>query len=769
MKNILYLLLACLTSTLALAGNATSLWFKKPAKTWTDGLPLGNGRIGMIPFGETDKETIVFNEDSMWSGWFEPKNDREGSYETLKKLRKLIKEDAPQSEIKKVAMEFCSLHGYGKPDFGAYQSFCNANIDIGHDLNNVSEYRRSLDLNTAVSHVSYLHQGTHYQREYFCSYPDQVSVMRFTADKKGSINLTFGLSSLHKKSQVTVEGNTLVVTGEIDTGTPGKTGMKFEARYQFHPQGGKVTAVNDASALRIEGANALTVIMTGATNYRLSMEARYLGSSPKSKNTKTLSDIKGKPYPAIKKDHVADHQNLYQRVTLQIDGNDRSKLPTDERRKAYAKDKNDPGLENLVFQYGRYLMIACSRPGSMPANLQGLWNISNTPPWNGDYHLNINMQMNYWPTDQCNLSECFEPVIRWTRDLQKNGEKSAKVHYNARGWVAHHSANVWGYTPPGPNRGIHMLEAESAAFLCQNIWDHYAYTQDQTYLKEVAWPILKGAAEFWVDSLQTSKEGHLVASPSFSPEWGPLSDGAYYQTMIIWELFTNCIEATDILGTDQALATRLKELRSKLQPLKIGKYGQLHEWRQDKYEEGINKKQHRHMSHLWAVYPGRQIIKGRDQKLTAAAEQSMNYRGDGATGWSMGWKVNIWARFHDGNRAHKLINNFISSRVYDNLWCAHPPFQIDGNFGYTAGVAEMLVQSHGVKILLLPALPDRWKTGSVKGLKARGNITVNMDWENGKLKSAELLSQHDQSVDVVIEGKTKTIKLTAGRAVSPLP
>lgn len=758
--RILTFLLFCLANLQAT--DTLSPWYQQAAQKWEQAVPLGNGRIGMMPHGGTDLEKIIFNEDSIWSGWYEPENDRKDAFAALEKTRKLIAEGASQGDIKKSAMQMCSLHGYGKKDFGAYQSLHTAQLDFGHDQKSVTNYRRGLDLDTAVATVDYDYNGTRYHREYFTSYPDQAAVMRFTADKKGSISFKFSISSLHKKTSTEVKNNSfLFFTGEVDTGDKKHAGIKFQALYEVRAKGGAVTA--EGANIKVTGADEVSIVMVAATNYELSLAKKYLGDAPELKNEPTYQKLKGKSYAALKRDHIADYQNLFHRVTLKIDGEDHSDQPTDKRRQQYAKSHNDPALETLMFQYGRYLLIASSRPGSLPANLQGLWCHSNKPPWNCDYHLNINMQMNYWPADSCNLSECMEPVLRWTKDLSLNGEKSAQVHYNTNGWVAHHSCNPWGFTAPGPDRGIHMLEAESAAFLCQNIWDHYAYTGDKTLLKSTVYPLIKGAAIFWVENLQTNKEGNLCVSPAYSPEHGPLGDSAFYQTMIIHNLFTYCIEAAKTLNTDQVFAVKLTELRAKLQPLKIGVAGQLQEWNDDALDKKMHRTKHRHVSHMWAVYPGHQIIVGKDDKLAAAAKKSMQLRGDAATGWSMGWKINLWARLLDGDHAHKLIKNFIGSRCYDNLWCAHPPFQIDGNFGYTAGVAEMLVQSHAGEIALLPALPSAWKSGKVSGLKARGNITINLTWKDGKLTTTKLLSPKDQTITITYQGTQKSISLKAGK------
>jgi alpha-L-fucosidase 2 len=743
------------------------LHYTKPAdsKKWEQALPLGNGRLGAMVFGGIDRERIMFNEDSLWSGWPEPGNDRPGADKALEKVRALIAK-GDTAGASKVALEaFCSLHGYGKPDFGAYQAFCDAHLEFAHDPAAVGDYRRELDLETAVAAVVYEIDGVTYRRETFCSHPDQVTVMRVTADKPGQVAFTLSATSAHKDSRLSVDGKTLILSGRVNTGSADHEGMAYEARLAVTTKGGM--AVAGEGRIRVTGADSASIVMAGATDYKLEYP-HYKGAAPKERNVVTLAAVAGASYETLLKRHELDHQALYKRVKLELGGSPNASLPTDERLRAYKKDRSDRALEALVFQYGRYLMIASSRSGGMPANLQGLWNNSNRPPWNCDYHLNINMQMNYWPVDSTHLPECAGPMVRWTADLVQPGTKSARMHYGTRGWVVHHTSNVWGFTPPGPRRGVHMLEAESGAFLCQNIWDHYAFTQDRDYLEKRAWPILRSAAEFWVDNLQEVEGGHLAVSPSYSPEHGPLSDGAYYQTMIVWDLFSNCIEAARILGCDPDFAKQLAALRDRLQPLRIGEYGQLQEWRDPKLEKKANKDKHRHVSHMYAVYPGRQIAPGRDEALTKASVRSMNYRGDAATGWSMGWKINLWARLLDGDRALKLINSFIAGRIYDNLWCAHPPFQIDGNFGYTAGVAEMLLQSHlqdegGHYILqLLPALPTAWKEGSVTGLKARGNVTVDLEWEGGKLVRARLVPAAGGVLTVRCGGEERRAETKAG-------
>jgi len=756
------------------------LWYKQAAhpKKWTEALPLGNGRLGVMVFGAVAKERLLLNEDSIWSGWPEPRNDREGAFDALQAMRKLLRRGEHisrrdrRTEKWKLLERFCSEHGYGKKDFGCYQSFCDAWITFGHDPGKVSGYHRSLDLAGGIADVSYALGGVRHRREYLCSHPDQVAAARFSADRPASVAFTLSVSSLHKKVKVTAEDGGLVLRGTVDTGDPAHEGLAFEARFALRLTGGKVEAAREAEhpVLRVTGADEAVLFVAGSSNYASSYPT-YRGESPGKRNARVLAKVAGLRWNALRRRHAADHLKLFGRVALDLAGTSRAGLPTDERLRAYKKDRADRGLEALLFQYGRYLLIASSREGGLPANLQGLWNNTNRPPWNCDYHLNINLQMNYWPADSCALSECMRPLVDWSKELAKPGAKTAKVHYNARGWVVHHTSNVWGFTSPGPLRGVHMIEAESGAFLCQNLWDHYAYTGDRDYLAREAWPLLKGAAEFWVDNLQETKDGHLAVSPSYSPEHGPLTDGAYYHTMIVWDLFGQCIEACRVLGRDEAFAKKLAALRSRLQPLKIGRFGQLQEWRDTTLEANANKDKHRHVSHMYAVYPGRQIIPGRDDALTKAATRSMNFRGDGATGWSMGWKINLWARLRDGDRVHKLIGNLIAGRLYANLWDSCPPFQIDGNFGYTAGVAEMLVQSHvtirGGDLVLLPALPKAWATGSATGLRARGAVVVErMQWKDGELTHATIRSEKGGKITVRCGGKSWEHDTRAGQVVT---
>ncbi len=767
-------------------GEPLKLWYERPAANWgRESLPLGNGRLGATVFGGVERERLAVNELSLWSGWPEPGNDRVGAFAALEKVRALLRA-GDRTEAGKLALrEFASEKGYGKPDFGAYQAFCDMQLQFDPPPGTVEHYRRELDLDTAIARVAFRADGCEYAREYLCSYPDQVLAARLTAAARGKVSFRLGVTTAHTNATVSARGGELVLSGRVASPDPRHAGMAFEACLRVQTEGGTLTA--EGSQLVVKGADAATVVLAGATNYKLEYP-RYQGTAPAKRNRDTLSALRGKSWAELRATHVADHQKLFRRVALDLGGESREALPTDARLARYKQARDDRGLEALLFQYGRYLLIASSRPGGLPANLQGLWNDSNKPPWNCDYHLNINLQMNYWPVGPANLSECAQPLMDWLDDLRKPGAQTAKVHYSARGWVVHHVANVWGFTSPGPARGVHMLEVESAAFICQNVWDHYAFTGDKAFLEKTGWPILKGAAEFWVDNLQPLPDGRLTVSPSFSPEHGPLTQGTYYSIGIVDELFRNCVAAGAVLDADRAFCEKLKTLRARLAPLRVGDAGQLCEWLDDDLERNVRKDTHRHHSHLFTLYPGRAITPDGTPALAAAARQSLDYRGDGGTGWAVAWRTSLFARLRCGDRAWDQVANLLTGRILPNLWDSCPPFQIDGNFGVCAGMAEMLVQSHeeapafrvqgaGGKeaapgdarperrnlnaatcLTLLPALPKVWPDGRVIGLRARGGFTVDITWEAGQVTAYRIASATPREVSVKVNGVVKTVR-----------
>jgi alpha-L-fucosidase 2 len=779
MSSIKLAILFCFGSAgLSAAAEPLTLWYNQPAKVWTDALPVGNGRLGAMVFGSVEHERIQFNEQTVWTGG--PHDYAHlGAYKYLGQIRELLFA-GKQAEAEKLAMrEFMSVPVRQK----AYQAFGDILIDHkGVSDSGVSNYRRSLDLQTAVSTVQYESDGVTYRREVFASWPAQVIVVRLTASQQGKLEFDVALKSAHANSTIgALPNGTISMKGGVED-----SAIQFEARLVVKTDGGRREAHD--GRISVIGATSATLILSGATNFK---NYKDVSADPQQRNSTYLAKVVSASYETLKAAHAADHQRLFSRVQLDLGNADAAAKPTDERIRAFAMG-NDPQLVTLLFQFGRYLLIGSSRPGGQPANLQGLWNDSNTPAWDSKYTVNINTEMNYWPAEDTNLAECQLALFDALKEVAASGAITAKEMYNARGWVLHHNFDLWRGTAP-INASNHGIWETGGAWLSTHLWEHYLFNGDKAFLRDTAYPLMRGAALFFVDSLVTDpKTGKLITGPSNSPEHGGLVMGPTMDRQIVRALFGDVIAASEILNVDADLRRQLIDMRARILPNEIGEYGQLKEWMWDVDDR---KDDHRHVSHLWGAFPGSDITSYGTPETFAAARQSLLFRGDGATGWSMGWKLNLWARFLDGDHAYRILQNLIEPAadkapgmaahpgVFKNLFDAHPPFQIDGNFGATSGIAEMLLQSHDpyatstsaaqtgetAMIALLPALPAAFPNGSVKGLRARGDVDVTIWWKNGKLERAALLAHENKSIKLRYAGKETLVQAKANESLGITP
>jgi alpha-L-fucosidase 2 len=732
------------------------IWMNRPAENWNEAFPVGNGSLGAMIFGGIEKERFQLNEESVWTG--EPGWDGNPlAHKALPQVRKLLFE-GKYREAEKLAQT--NIMGTIRRDEkSSYQTLGDLVLDFG-SLPVVSRYRRELDIREAIARVSFTSGQVNYQREIFCSAPDKALVIRLTADKQGSLTFTARLSQPGNKATIKASGNEIVMNEH----TGDQAGVKLETRLRLVTFGGVI--ISDSDSIRVEKADTVTILLTAATDYR--------GDDPSVLSSTRMESVLKRRYSTVLEDHKTDYQSLFNRVSIDLGSSDGNYFTTDSRITAMQNGYIDYDLVELYYQFGRYLLISSSRPGGLPANLQGIWADGLKPPWSADYHININIEMNYWPSEITNLGELQLPFVEFIDAMREDARRTAREVYGLKGIVAHYTTDVWHYTEP-MGAIVYGMWPMGIAWSCQNIWDHYQFSGDLDYLRNKAWPIMKEASEFCIDWLVLNpKTGYLVSGPSVSPEnsfripggtgYASMVMGPTMDHMIIRDLLQNTIQTSTILGVDKSFRKKMENTLARLSPVRIGSDGRIMEWPEE-FEEP--EPGHRHISHLYGLHPGNQITAQKSPGLMKAARKTIDYRlehGGGHTGWSRAWIINFFARLKDGDKAWENVLALLTRSTLNNLFDNHPPFQIDGNFGGTAGITEMLLQSHAGEVELLPALPSSLKKGFIHGIMARGGFETDIDWEDGRLKEAKIVSKLGNTLRLSYRGNIIVINTEKGKS-----